>query len=251
VLRTLIPRACAVDRTEWLDEIDGVRRAAGALDILSLPDDGRLHGAHVMHELWKQTRGNCVVVTDVGQHQMWEAQYFRHQRPRSLITSGGLGTMGFGLPAGIGVKLARPEEEVWVLAGDGGFQMTASELSTVVQEQVPLRIGVVNNGYLGMVRQWQELFHSKRYAATRMHGPDFCRLAEAHGIPAHRVESRAELRGAIAAARRTPGPVLVEFRVEPEDLVYPMVPAGGRLDEMLRRPRPGPRRVTGCAERGA
>ena len=251
VLRALLPRVGTADRKEWLEEIDAARRTARTRDILNLPDDGRLHAAHVIAELWKQTRGDCVVVTDVGQHQMWEAQYYRHQRPRSLITSGGLGTMGFGLPAGIGAKLARPEEEVWVIAGDGGFQMTASELSTIVQEQVPLRIGVVNNGYLGMVRQWQELFHSQRYAATRMHGPDFCKLAGAHGIPAHRVESREQVRPAIAAARRTPGPVLVEFRVEPEDLVYPMVPAGARLDEMLRRPRPGPHRLTASAEGGA
>jgi acetolactate synthase I/II/III large subunit len=238
------------DRAAWLTEIRSARSAARSRDILNLPDDGRLHAAGVMAELRKQTRGRAVIVTDVGQHQMWEAQYYRHERPRSLITSGGLGCMGFGLPAGIGAKIARPDEEVWVIAGDGGFQMTAAELSTVAQERLPLRIAVINNGYLGMVRQWQELFYGKRYAATPMPGPDFCKLADAHGIPARKVESAGEVRRAIAAARRTEGPVLLEFRVEPGDVVYPMVPAGANLDQMLRRPRPGPRGVAARGERG-
>jgi acetolactate synthase I/II/III large subunit len=251
VLRALLPRVAPGDRTAWLDEIRAARSAAGARDILNLPDDGGLHAAHVMADLWTQTRGKALIVTDVGQHQMWEAQYYRHEQPRSLITSGGLGTMGFGLPAGIGAKVARPDAEVWVIAGDGGFQMTAAELSTVVQEALPLRIAVINNGSLGMVRQWQELFHGKRYAATQMQGPDFCKLAGAHGIPASRVESRESVGPAIAAARRTAGPVLVEFRVEPGDLVYPMVPAGANLNQMLRRPAPGPRRLPAAAGKGA
>ena len=251
VLRALTAIVERGDHAQWLGEIGEARRAAAARDILNLPDGGRLHAAHVMSDLWRETRGKALVVTDVGQHQMWEAQYYRHERPRSLITSGGLGTMGFGLPAGIGAQVARPDAEVWVIAGDGGFQMTAAELSTVVQERLPLRIAVVNNGYLGMVRQWQELFHGRRYTATTMHGPDFCRLAEAHGIPAWRVASRAEVLPALRAAREAPGPALVEFRVEPEDVVYPMVPAGASLGEMLRRPPPGPRRVNPPAGRGA
>ena len=190
LLRALLPLVGRGGRGGWLGEIAAARAAAGSRDILNLPDDGRLHAAHVMVELRKQTGGKAVVVTDVGQHQMWEAQYYRHERPRSLITSGGLGAMGFGLPAAIGAKMARPDEEVWVIAGDGGFQMTAAELSTVAQEALPLRIAVINNGYLGMVRQWQELFYGRRYAATPMRGPDFCKLADAHGIPACRVESR-------------------------------------------------------------
>jgi acetolactate synthase-1/2/3 large subunit len=174
---------------------------------------------------------------------MWEAQYYRHERPRSLITSGGFGTMGFALPAAIGAKLARPDAEVWVVAGDGGFQMTGAELATVAQERLPLRIAVINNGYLGMVRQWQEFFYEKRYSATPLSGPDFCKLAEAYGIAATRVASRAEVVPAIRAARGHDGPMLIEFRVEPEDTVYPMVPAGASLDHMLRRPPPGPRRI--------
>jgi acetolactate synthase-1/2/3 large subunit len=151
--------------------------------------------------------------------------------------------MGFALPAAIGAKLARPETEVWVVAGDGGFQMTGAELATVAQERLPLRIAVVNNGYLGMVRQWQEFFYGKRYCATPISGPDFCKLAEAYDIAAARVASRAEVVPAIRAARRQDGPILIDFRVEREDAVYPMVPAGASLDQMLRRPPPGPRRL--------
>ena len=250
VLRALLPRVVRGDHAEWLAAIGAERSRAGARDIQNLPDDRRLHAAHVMHDLWRETRGQAVVVTDVGQHQMWEAQYYRHERPRSLITSGGLGTMGFALPAAIGAKLARPETEVWVVAGDGGFQMTGAELATVAQERLPLRIAVVNNGYLGMVRQWQEFFYGKRYCATPISGPDFCKLAEAYDVAAARVASRAEVVPAIRAARRQDGPILIDFRVEREDAVYPMVPAGASLDQMLRRPPPGPRRL-GDDRRGA
>jgi acetolactate synthase-1/2/3 large subunit len=243
VLRALLRRVSPGDHLDWLNQLASSRRDSETEDVAGMQDDGLLRASHVMTELRRQTRAKAIVVTDVGQNQMWEARYYRHERPRSLITSGGLGTMGFALPAAIGAKVARPDEEVWVVAGDGGFQMTASELSTVAQEGLPLRIAVINNGYLGMVRQWQELFYGKRYAATPMRGPDFCKLADAHGIPAHRVESRDEVSPAIAMARRTEGPVLVEFRIEPEDVVYPMVPAGASLNQMVRRPKPGPRRL--------
>ena len=191
---------------------------------------------HVIHDLWKSTGGEAIVSTDVGQHQMWAAQYYKLDRPRTLITSGGLGTMGFGLPAAVGAKMARPEAEVWAVAGDGGFQMTACELSTIVQEQLDIKIAVINNGYLGMVRQWQEFFHDKRYAATPMLSPDFVALAGAHGIPGHRITERGDVTKKVEEARSTEGPVLLEFRVQKEDLVYPMVPAGGDLHAMIRRP---------------
>jgi acetolactate synthase I/II/III large subunit len=243
VLRQLLRALPPCERPEWLGQIARGRRAGQARDIQHLPDDGRLHAAHVMSALWRETGGKAIVASDVGQHQMWEAQYFLHDRPRSLITSGGLGTMGFGLPAGIGAKLARPSEEVWVVAGDGGFQMTSAELATVAQEQLSLRIAVINNGYLGMVRQWQEFFYGKRYTATPLVGPDFSMLAGAYGIASRAVTDRSEMTSAIREARAADGPFLIEFRVEPDDAVFPMVPAGKSLNEMIRRPQLGPRRV--------
>ena len=161
---------------------------------------------HVIHDLWQTTDGDALVVTDVGQHQMWEAQYYQHEQPRTLITSGGLGTMGFALPAAIGAKFARPDDEVWVVAGDGGFQMTQCELATLQQEELEIKIAIINNGYLGMVRQWQEFFYDKRYAATPMLSPDFVKLAEAYGIAGHARDARDEVSaGGADGARRREG----------------------------------------------
>jgi len=156
VVKNILVEVEAADHADWHKYLHELRGDAAVRDIQHLPDDGHLYAAHVIHDLWRETQGEAVVVTDVGQHQMWEAQYYRHQRPRSLITSGGLGTMGFALPAAIGAKLARPDAEVWVVVGDGGFQMTMAELATMVQESLDIKIAIVNNGYLGMVRQWQE-----------------------------------------------------------------------------------------------
>ena len=178
------------------------------------------------------------MVTDVGQHQMWTAQYYKFDNPDMLITSGGLGTMGFGLPAGIGAKIGRPDAEVWVIAGDGGFQMTMPELATAAQENVKVNVAIINNGYLGMVRQWQEFFYNKRYAATPMKSPDFVKIAEAMGLTGLRVTERAEVIPAVQRARETEGTVVIDFRVEQEDSVYPMVPAGADLHDMIRRPKP-------------
>jgi acetolactate synthase-1/2/3 large subunit len=169
---------------------------------------------------------------------MWEAQYYKHDKPRTLITSGGLGTMGFALPAAIGAKFARPDAEVWVVAGDGGFQMTMAELATMVQEKLEVKIAIINNGYLGMVRQWQEFFYDRRYASTPLLNPDFVKLAGAFGIPGFAVTRRADMVPAIGAARRHSGPALIDFQVEQEDSVYPMVPAGADLHAMIRRPSP-------------
>jgi len=180
------------------------------------------------------------MLADVGQHQMWEAQYYKHDTPRSLITSGGLGTMGFALPAAIGAKVACPDAEVWVVAGDGGFQMTMPELATIVQEGLDINIAVINNGFLGMVRQWQEFFYERRYAATPISGPDFVKLAEAFGMWGRAVSCRADVADAVNHARRHPGGALIDFRVEQEDTVYPMVPSGADLHKMIRRPSPSP-----------
>src|ERR1700747_1393345 len=239
VLQEILPKIATIDRSEWLHFIDGLRGDSAVRDIQNLPDSGHLYAAHVINDLWRETRGsNAVVVTDVGQHQMWEAQYYKHEEPRSLITSGGLGTMGFALPAAIGAKVARPEAEVWVVVGDGGFQMTMAELATVVQENLKVNIAVVNNGYLGMVRQWQEFFYERNYQATPLLNPDFVKVAEAYGIRSMAVTQRAEVVPAVQAARRHDGPVLIDFKVEQEDTVYPMVAAGASLHEMIRRPSP-------------
>src|SRR5947207_15377591 len=212
----LLPLVAEARHDAWLAEIGHGRDETRGRDILHQPDGGRLYAAHAIHDLWKATRGEAIVVTDVGQHQMWEAQYYAHERPRTLITSGGLGTMGFALPAAIGAKMARPDAEVWVVAGDGGFQMTSCELATLQQEQLDIKIAVINNGYLGMVRQWQEFFYQRRYAATPISGPDFAKLADAFGIWGTTVTTRADVAGAVATARRSRG-ALIDFRVEQED----------------------------------
>jgi len=245
VLQAMLPVVQAADHAAWLERIRSWRGDSAVRDIKNLPDDGHLYAAHVMHDLWKITKGEAVVVTDVGQHQMWEAQYYHHDGERSLITSGGAGTMGFALPAAIGAKLARPEAEVWVVAGDGGFQMTFAELMTAVQEGVKVNIAIINNGYLGMVRQWQALFYEGRYAATPILSPDFVKLAEAFGIHGQRVEKRSDLAAAVAQARLEPGTALIEFKVEQEDSVYPMVAAGAALHDMILRPTPSPIAETG------
>jgi len=239
VLNELLPHVASVDRSEWLDYIDRLKGDAAVRDIQNLPDNGHLYAAHVINDLWHETRdSDSIVVTDVGQHQMWEAQYYKHDRPRSLITSGGLGTMGFALPAAIGAKVARPKAEVWVVVGDGGFQMTMSELATIVQENLKVNIAIINNGFLGMVRQWQEFFYERNYQATPLLNPDFVKLADAYGIRSMAVKQRSEVVPAVQSARGHDGPVLIDFKVEQEDTVYPMVAAGAALHEMIRRPSP-------------
>ncbi len=239
VLQQLIPQIAQGNREPWLSHIKALKGDSAVRDIQSLPDDGHLYAAHVINDLWRATKhSDTIVVTDVGQHQMWEAQYYHHDAPRSLITSGGLGTMGFAVPAAIGAKRARPDAEVWAVVGDGGFQMTMCELATAVQEGIAIKVAIVNNGFLGMVRQWQEFFYERRYAATPLSGPDFVKLAEAFGVRGIPVAKRPEVLPAVAEARNHAGPVVIDFRVEQEDTVYPMVPAGADLHAMIRRPSP-------------
>ncbi len=237
-LEALLPLVAEQSRRPWLDRVTALKGDAAVRDIQRMPHDGRLFAAHVMHDLWRITEGKALVVTDVGQHQMWEAQYYKHDHPKKLITSGGLGTMGFALPAALGARFACPDDEIWVIAGDGGFQMTACELSTIAQEGVKLNIAIINNGYLGMVRQWQQFFYDGRYSATPLKSPDFVKLAEAHGLFGLRATSRDEVEPAVMRARAARGTVLIDFRVEQEDAVYPMVPAGAALHDMIRRPSP-------------
>jgi acetolactate synthase-1/2/3 large subunit len=242
-LQKLLPSIEPADHSAWLSEVQTLKGDCAVRDIQNLPENGHLYAAHVVNALWKVTKGEAVVVSDVGQNQMWTAQYYRHDQPNTALTSGGLGTMGFGLPAGIGAKFGQPEKEVWVIAGDGGIQMTQAELSTIAQEGIKVNIAILNNGYLGMVRQWQEFFYDKRYSATPMKSPDFVKLAEAHGLTGLRVTSRDQVEETIQTARQNPGTVVIDFKVEKEDCVYPMVPAGAAIDAMIRRPMPQPEEI--------
>jgi len=236
-LKDLLDVVRPADHDQWLKYIASMKGDSAVRDIQSLPDNGHLYAPHVINDIWRITEGKAIVVTDVGQHQMWEAQYYKHDEPRTLITSGGLGTMGFGLPAAIGAKMAKPDAEVWAVVGDGGFQMTQAELSTAAQEGVKVNVAIINNGFLGMVRQWQQFFYDGRYAATPLRSPDFVKIAEAHGLMGLRVDKRPDVAGAVQRAREAEGTVVMDFRVEQEDSVYPMVPAGADLDAMIRRPQ--------------
>jgi acetolactate synthase-1/2/3 large subunit len=249
VLQVMVPLLAAndahPDHNPWLNEINASKGSAAVRDIINLPDNGHLYAAHVIHDIWSEARAagrleQTIIVTDVGQHQMWEAQYFKHEAPRSLVTSGGLGTMGFALPAAIGAKAACPDKDVWVVAGDGGFQMTAAELSTIAQEGYAINIAVINNGFLGMVRQWQETFYDKNYSASPMLSPDFVMLAAAHGIAGATVSERPDVIPTVTKSRTSGSAFLINFKVEKEDGVYPMIAPGAALHEMVRRPTHDP-----------
>jgi acetolactate synthase I/II/III large subunit len=244
-LELLLPLMPKKTDTSWIGEVNAMKGDAAVRDIINLPDNGHLYAAHVINDIWREAHAagradQTIIVTDVGQHQMWEAQYYKHDVPRSLITSGGLGTMGFALPAAIGAKVACPEKDVWVIAGDGGFQMTASELSTIVQEGLAINIAVMNNGFLGMVRQWQEAFYEKNYAASPILSPDFVKLAAAHGIDGAHVRERKHVIPTVTRARTSGKAFLINFQVEKEDGVYPMIAPGAALHEMVRRPAADP-----------
>jgi acetolactate synthase-1/2/3 large subunit len=233
VLGALIKRVTAGDRGDWLRQLDEWSREHPTLDIR---DSDSVLPQYVVRQVYEATRGEATIVTGVGQHQMWAAQHYQYDRPNSLISSGGLGTMGFGLPAAVGVQIARPDATVWCLDGDGSFQMTIQELATIQQERLGVKIAILNNGYLGMVRQWQELFFDRRYVATPLSGPDFAKIADAYGIPAATVKHRDEVAPAIAEAMKEPGAYLIDFRVEPEENVYPMVQLGGSLVDLIEDP---------------
>lgn len=234
-LTKLNPLVRAKRHDAWWEHLRRAMQADPIRDVLDWESPDGLMSEHVVHDIWTATQGDAIVVTDVGQHQMWEVQYYLHNKPHTLITSGGLGTMGFALPAAIGAKFAQPDKEVWVIAGDGGFQMTMAELATIVQEKIKINIAILNNGYLGMVRQWQEFFYDARYCATPIFSPDFAKVADAYGIPGYVVENRDDVMPILDEVRASPGPAVIEFRVKMEDAVYPMVPAGASLHEMIKR----------------
>ncbi len=196
------------------------------------PTAGALKMSEVVRVLSEKTAGEAVIVADVGQHQMMAARYYRFAKPDSYITSGGLGTMGFALPAALGAKLAAPDREVIAIIGDGGFQMTFQELGTIAQEKAPVKVVILNNNFLGMVRQWQELFFDNRYSFVHLENPDFVKLSQAFGIDAEIVQERSELTGAVERMLETKGPYLLDIRVEKEQNVFPMVPAGAGIADI-------------------
>ncbi len=227
ILRALLDRVAPRQCEAWRTQITGfVRPKAESFR-------GGLTPERILSAIDEASGGICTVVSDVGQHQMWVAKLFPYQRPNSHITSGGLGTMGFAVPAAMGVALARPEEPVWAISGDGGFQMNMQEIATMVQEGIAVKMAVFNNGYLGMVRQWQQFFHGRRYSATPIWSPDYVRLAQAYGIPGRRIEGGDEAEPAIREAMMQSGPVLLEFVIEQEANVFPMIPPGASLSEPI------------------
>ena len=236
VLQALLPLVHWVDRPEWAATVNRLRDDHPSLTI---PASDELMPQQVLTQMNEliQADENAVVVTGVGQHQMWAAQYLFLNQPNSFVTSGGLGVMGFEVPAALGAQLGRPGATVWSVAGDGGFQMTLQELITAVEEKLPVKFALFNNGYLGMVRQWQEMFFDGHIKDVPMPGPDYVKLANAYGIPALRVEHQEDVANALQEAKAYDGPFLIEFVVERETNVYPMVPPGGSLGDTLEDPR--------------
>ncbi len=235
VLSVLSKHVKPLKTVDWLKTIAQWKREHP----LRYKHDSALRTQHIIDTLGRVTDGNAVVVTDVGQHQMWTAQFFRWKHPRTHITSGGLGTMGFGLPAAMGAAFSEPKYPVVCLSGDGGFQMNAQEMATISQHRLPLKIFIINNGFLGMVRQWQELFWRRRYSHVDISSPDFVKLAEAFGCRALRVTEVDAMEPAIREALAyNDGPMLIEFVVEPEENVYPMIPAGQSVNEIMDSPDP-------------
>ena len=234
VLQALNKLIVPAEHIDWVQQLDDWRKEHPSTDIR---DTDGLLPQYVVRQIYEVTKGEAIITTGVGQNQMWAAQHYWYDKPNSLISSGGLGTMGFGLPAAIGAKVGCPDSTVWCIDGDGSLQMTIQELATIVQENVAVKIAVLSNGYLGMVRQWQELFYGKRYVATPLSGPDFVKVAEAYGIPGLRVKHKEEVVPAIERAMEHQGPFLIDFVVEPEENVYPMVPPGASLGEVLEAPK--------------
>ncbi len=242
VLTKLLDLVELLDTSDWLKTIAHWKNEHP----LRYKQGESLRAQQVIHTLGEVTKGNAIVVTDVGQHQMWTAQFFTWVHPRSHITSGGLGTMGFSLPAAMGAAFGRHDLPVISISGDGGFQMNIQELATIVEHKLPMKIFIINNGFLGMVRQWQELFWRRRYSHVELYNPDFVKLAEAYGCPASRVARPAEVEGAIVHAMEYhQGPLCIEFAVAKEDNVYPMIPAGQTVAEMLDTPEPVPMSADG------
>ena len=230
VLKELNKLLATSKRIEWIGQLDDWCQKHPSTRIR---DHDGLLPQYVVRKIYEVTNGEAIIVTGVGQNQMWAAQHYVYNHPNSMVSSGGLGTMGFGLPAAMGAKIGCPESAVWCIDGDGSFQMTLQELATLVQDNIAVKIAILNNGYLGMVRQWQELFYGKRYVATPLSCPDFVKIAEGYCIPGLKVTRQEEVVPAIEQAMEHQGPFLIDFMVEPEENVYPMVPPGAALSETI------------------
>ena len=217
------------DTTEWLKTIDSWKKKYP----LKYKEEGKLKPQYVIEQIYQATKGEAIIATEVGQNQMWACQWYKYDHPRTYISSGGLGTMGFGFPAAMGAKLGCPEKIVFDIAGDGSIQMNIQELATCVANKINVKVAILNNGYLGMVRQWQELFYKKRYSYTTLYNPDFVKLAESFGAVGIRVSKKEDVRPAIEKALATENTVFIDFPIEPEENVYPMVPAGEAINKML------------------
>jgi acetolactate synthase-1/2/3 large subunit len=229
------------DRSAWFDWIDNMRRNHPSIVIRETDE---VLPQYVIDSIYRETKGDCIVCTGVGQHQMWAAQYFWYDKPNSFVTSGGLGTMGFEVPAAMGAQVAAPNDTVWSICGDGGFMMTLQELATIAEYDWPIKFAIINNGTLGMVRQWQELFYQNNTVATPLKNPDFVKLAEAFGIKGLRAERKDQVAAVIHEAMEHEGPVVIDFQVRYAENCYPMVPPGASLDETIDTPATEPQEVT-------
>jgi acetolactate synthase-1/2/3 large subunit len=217
------------DTAEWLKTVEGWKKKYPMI----YKESGRIKPQYVIEQIDAASKGKALIATEVGQNQMWAAQWYKYDYPRTFISSGGLGTMGFGFPAAMGVKVAYPERIVFDIAGDGSIQMNIQELATCVSNKINVKIAILNNGYLGMVRQWQELFYKRRYSHTTLFNPDFVKLAQSYGAEGIRVTKREEVRPAIEKAIALDKVVMIDFRIEPEENVFPMVPAGEAINRMI------------------